>query len=216
MWESRSSKSAVFAFLGALNFVDLVNFSLQKLQKFINFKIQRIKRLYISQLWFHVKSDWQKKSVISTLWFSELVRRKKYPDLISRNFLLPFHLGHFFLSEPWILAFLGCGQRPPISNLSLNPPAFLKFFISLALPTLDTIQSESWKWCIVKKYGQFSNFFGFLPVITAWEILFPYFNTFAKRRRHGNRWKCKKFVKSFPFLDFDLFFDCVLKSCKIM
>ena len=33
--ESRSAKTAVFAILGALNFHNLVNFSLQKVQKFI-------------------------------------------------------------------------------------------------------------------------------------------------------------------------------------
>ena len=33
--ESRSCKSGNFAILGALNFVNLVNFSLQKVQKFI-------------------------------------------------------------------------------------------------------------------------------------------------------------------------------------
>ena len=33
--ESRSSKTAVFAILGALNFVNLVHFSLQKVQKFM-------------------------------------------------------------------------------------------------------------------------------------------------------------------------------------
>ena len=33
--DSRSAKSAVFAILGAVNFVHLVNFSLQKVQKFI-------------------------------------------------------------------------------------------------------------------------------------------------------------------------------------
>ena len=32
--ESRGAKTAVFAILGDLNFVDLVNFSLQKVQKF--------------------------------------------------------------------------------------------------------------------------------------------------------------------------------------
>ena len=36
--ESRSSKTASFAILGALKFVDLVNFSLQKVQKFIKIK----------------------------------------------------------------------------------------------------------------------------------------------------------------------------------
>ena len=36
--ESRSSKIANFAIFGALNFVDLVNFSLQKVQKFTKIK----------------------------------------------------------------------------------------------------------------------------------------------------------------------------------
>ena len=40
--ESRSSKTAVFAILGAVNFVDLVKFSLQKVQKFIRIKIQSL------------------------------------------------------------------------------------------------------------------------------------------------------------------------------
>ena len=34
--ESRRSKTAFLAILGALNFVDLVNFSLQKVKKFID------------------------------------------------------------------------------------------------------------------------------------------------------------------------------------
>ena len=38
--DSRSFKTAVFAIIEALNFDDLVNFSLQKLQKFIKLKIQ--------------------------------------------------------------------------------------------------------------------------------------------------------------------------------
>jgi len=33
--DSKSAKSAVFAILGAVNFVHLVNFSFQKMQKFI-------------------------------------------------------------------------------------------------------------------------------------------------------------------------------------
>ena len=37
--ESRSSKTAVFVILGPLNFVDLVNLSLQKVQKFIKIKV---------------------------------------------------------------------------------------------------------------------------------------------------------------------------------
>ena len=36
--EPQSSKTAVFAIFGALNFADLVNFSLQKVQKFIKKK----------------------------------------------------------------------------------------------------------------------------------------------------------------------------------
>ena len=40
--DSRSAKSADFAILGAVNFVHLVNFSLQKGQKFIKIKIQRL------------------------------------------------------------------------------------------------------------------------------------------------------------------------------
>ena len=37
-----SSKTAVFATFEALNFVDLVNFSLQKVQKFMKIKIQSL------------------------------------------------------------------------------------------------------------------------------------------------------------------------------
>ena len=40
--DSRSAKSAVFAILGAVNFVYLVNFSLQKVQKFTKIKIQSL------------------------------------------------------------------------------------------------------------------------------------------------------------------------------
>ena len=38
--DSRSSKTAIFAILGAPNFVNLVNLSLQKVQKIIEIKIQ--------------------------------------------------------------------------------------------------------------------------------------------------------------------------------
>ena len=41
-WDSRSAKTAIFALLGAVNFVNLVNISLQKVQKFIKVKIQSI------------------------------------------------------------------------------------------------------------------------------------------------------------------------------
>ena len=40
--DSRGAKSAVFAILGAVNFVHLVNFSLQKVQKFIKIQIQSL------------------------------------------------------------------------------------------------------------------------------------------------------------------------------
>ena len=40
--ESRSSKTAILANFGALNFVGLVKFSLQKVQKFMKYKIQRL------------------------------------------------------------------------------------------------------------------------------------------------------------------------------
>ena len=40
---SRSTKTAVFAILGAANFVHLINFSLQKVQKLIKIKIQTSK-----------------------------------------------------------------------------------------------------------------------------------------------------------------------------
>ena len=38
--ESRTSKMAVFAILGALNFVDLEKLGIQKVQKFVKIKIQ--------------------------------------------------------------------------------------------------------------------------------------------------------------------------------
>ena len=41
--ESKSSKTAVFAIFGASKFVNLVDFSLQKVQKFIKVKIQSLK-----------------------------------------------------------------------------------------------------------------------------------------------------------------------------
>ena len=40
--ESRSSKTAFFAILVALNFVDLINFSPQKVQKILKIKIQSL------------------------------------------------------------------------------------------------------------------------------------------------------------------------------
>ena len=40
--ESRSYKTAASAIVGPLNFVDLVNFSLQKVQNFIQIKIQSL------------------------------------------------------------------------------------------------------------------------------------------------------------------------------
>ena len=55
-----------FTISGALNF-DLVDFSLQKVQKFINNQIPDFKLSNLRQLWFPVKSEWQKKSAISTL-----------------------------------------------------------------------------------------------------------------------------------------------------
>ena len=65
--EIRSWRSAICAILGAMNFANLANFSFQKLQKCIRIKIQslnvfkwQILRLWISTLWFHVKSEWQK------------------------------------------------------------------------------------------------------------------------------------------------------------
>ena len=41
--DPRSAKTAIFANLGAVNFVDLINFSLQKVQKFTKMKIQSLK-----------------------------------------------------------------------------------------------------------------------------------------------------------------------------
>ena len=40
--ESRSSKTTTFALLGALNFVGLVNFTFQKVQKIHKIKIQNL------------------------------------------------------------------------------------------------------------------------------------------------------------------------------
>ena len=40
--EFRTSKFAIFAILGALSIVNLVNCSLQKMQKFLRFKIQSL------------------------------------------------------------------------------------------------------------------------------------------------------------------------------
>jgi len=40
--ESRSSKTAVLDIFEAMNIVDLVNFSLQKVQKFIKTKLQSV------------------------------------------------------------------------------------------------------------------------------------------------------------------------------
>ena len=40
--ECRSSKNAIFAILRARSFVNLVNFTVHKVQKFIKFKIQRL------------------------------------------------------------------------------------------------------------------------------------------------------------------------------
>ena len=65
-WESRSSKMLLFAILGALSFVNLENFSLQKVKNFMKFKMNslwigcnaRFLRSYIRSSWFHVKSEW--------------------------------------------------------------------------------------------------------------------------------------------------------------
>ena len=40
--ESTTSKTAIFAISGALNFVNLVNFNLQKVEKFIKIKTQKL------------------------------------------------------------------------------------------------------------------------------------------------------------------------------
>ena len=40
--DSISAKTAIFAILGAANFVPFVNFSLRKVQKFMDFKIQSL------------------------------------------------------------------------------------------------------------------------------------------------------------------------------
>ena len=64
--QSISSEIAICASFGALNCVNLVDFSLQKVQKCLNSKFRasrcgqiQIMRLYIFQLWFQVKSEWQ-------------------------------------------------------------------------------------------------------------------------------------------------------------
>ena len=41
--ETRSFKTAIFAIFGAMNFVNLVKLSLQKVQKFMNINIHRLK-----------------------------------------------------------------------------------------------------------------------------------------------------------------------------
>ena len=46
--DSRSSKTAIFAILGAPNFVNLVNFSLQKVQKSIESKFKASKCVKMS------------------------------------------------------------------------------------------------------------------------------------------------------------------------
>ena len=69
------SKTAIFAILGAVNFVHLGNFTLAKVQKCIKNQIQSlcmcVKWLILHfknpQNWFHVKSEWQKNHEISTL-----------------------------------------------------------------------------------------------------------------------------------------------------
>ena len=42
LWDSRSAKTAIFAILEALNFVNLVNISLQNVEQFIKIKIQSL------------------------------------------------------------------------------------------------------------------------------------------------------------------------------
>ena len=62
--DSRSAKTAIFAILGAVNFVHLVNISLQKVQKFLKYQKSEPLNLlkwqnshfYDLQNWFHVKS----------------------------------------------------------------------------------------------------------------------------------------------------------------
>ena len=64
--ESRSFKTAVFALYGTLDFVYLVNFSLQKVQKFLtnqnseplNVLKWQILHFKNPKNWFHVKSEW--------------------------------------------------------------------------------------------------------------------------------------------------------------
>ena len=42
-WDTKSAKIDLFAILGAVNLVNLVTFSLQKVQKFIKVQIQSLK-----------------------------------------------------------------------------------------------------------------------------------------------------------------------------
>ena len=60
--EPRSAKTAIFTILGAVNFVDLVKFSLQKVQKFIKPKFRA--------------SKWQKKAVLQFPHPPKLISRK--------------------------------------------------------------------------------------------------------------------------------------------
>ena len=48
---SRSSKTAVFAILEALNSVELVYFSLQEVYKFIRIKTQNLSRVNVTKKW---------------------------------------------------------------------------------------------------------------------------------------------------------------------
>ena len=48
---SRSSKTAVFAILEALNLVELVYFSLQEVYKFIRIKTQNLSRVNVTKKW---------------------------------------------------------------------------------------------------------------------------------------------------------------------
>ena len=75
--EFRSWKKYVFVIFRDLNFVNMVNISLLKVQKFTRIKIQSL------QNWFHVKSVWQKNPEISMLccWVKDI----KNPLIIFRE-----------------------------------------------------------------------------------------------------------------------------------
>ena len=79
--EFRSWKKYVFVIFRDLNFVNMVNISLLKVQKFTRIKIQSL------QNWFHVKSVWQKNPEISTLCSVSVTDSKNAQKRKKRFFL---------------------------------------------------------------------------------------------------------------------------------